>query len=122
MKGKKDGKLSSATSSGGKIRARKGTSDVLILITSHKQLQDMIDMDYEHHKSTDSIQCIDDEDNSSTSTSQATIKSKQTTKNTKNKNNLENKTKSNDKTNTKEKPHKRKLAPEEFQLPAKKLK
>lgn len=41
--GKKDGKLASASSYGGKIRARKSPNDAPILITSEIQLQALID-------------------------------------------------------------------------------
>lgn len=46
-KAKKDGKLASASSYGGRIRARRSTNDPPIIITSEKQLQALIDYEYD---------------------------------------------------------------------------
>lgn len=78
---KKEGKLASATSYGGKIRTRKNLNDVPITITSEKQLQTLIEMD-PSNDSSDSLQQSDnsiielnhtqEERNTSSSTSTST--------------------------------------------------
>lgn len=83
---KKDGKLASATSHGGKIRARKSTNDVPITITCEKQLQTLIDMEF-GDTSTESIQHDDDYMNTSASTSQQQTRKKTHTKKPKTKTN-----------------------------------
>lgn len=59
---KKDGKLASASSYGGKIRARKSLDDAPIVITTEKQLQSLIDNDvsYVSDNSNNSVQLVDD--------------------------------------------------------------
>lgn len=59
---KRDGKLASATSHGGKIRARKNANDAPIVITSENQLQTLIEME-SGDSSIDSIQPVDDAHN-----------------------------------------------------------
>lgn len=71
-KAKQDGKLASATSHGGKIRARKSTNDAPIIIYSESQLRTLIDMDYSN-TSDDSIQLVND----STSETEPTSHTKQ---------------------------------------------
>lgn len=55
---KKDGKLASASSIGGKLRVRKHANDAPVTITNEKQLQLLIDMDYDDN-SSDSLQFVD---------------------------------------------------------------
>ena len=67
-KAKQDGKLASATSHGGKVRARKSANDAPIIIISESQLQTLIDLDY-GNTSNDSIQHVNDSTSESESTS-----------------------------------------------------
>lgn len=79
---KKDGKLASATSHGGKIRARKSTNDAPITITHEKMLFKLIHMEYDD-TSTESIQHNDDSIASNASASTSTSR-QINTKDTKN--------------------------------------
>lgn len=89
---KKEGKLASATSHGGKIRARKSANDPPIIITSDKQLRRLIETD-EANTSTDSLQLNNDSMTFTASTSQANTQKKTNTNNArKNESNTNNKT------------------------------
>lgn len=70
---KKEGKLASATSYGGKIRARKSSDEPPIIITTHKQLQAMIDYEYDSDgdTDTDSVQLIGSDMETSQTTNQS---------------------------------------------------
>lgn len=69
---KKDGKLVSASSIGGKLRVRKHANDAPISITNEKQLQSLIDIEYDDN-SSDSLQFVDVQSNISHSTQSSTI-------------------------------------------------
>lgn len=58
-KAKKDGKLASASSYGGKIRARKSLDDAPILITTEKQLQLLIDA-HDDNSTNSLVQLVND--------------------------------------------------------------
>lgn len=59
---KKEGKISSVSSYGGKIRARKSQNEAPIVITTEKQLQALIDLDYDSCSESDnSVQLIGNE-------------------------------------------------------------
>lgn len=92
---KKDGKIASATSHGGKIRARKSANDAPIVITNDKQLQTLIEMDHAN-TSTDSHQLNNDSMTSTASTTQVNTIKNNTTNNRK---------KNTTKTNTKHSPN-----------------
>lgn len=56
---KKEGKIASASSYGGKVRARKSASDAPITITTERQLRALIDMDCDTNSDSDmSVQLI----------------------------------------------------------------
>lgn len=65
---KKDGKIFSAMSYGGKIRVRKTSNDAPILITHESQLQNIIDMEINLSISDDSFQSTNDSQNIQKST------------------------------------------------------
>lgn len=65
---KKEGKLVSVTSYGGKIRVRKNASDIPVSIVNERQLQTLIDMELAD-TSSDSLQFADASDLSAPSTS-----------------------------------------------------
>lgn len=71
---KKEGKLVSATSYNGKIRVRKNSNDVPILITSESQLLEIIEMEISNDLSNDSVQLVSDDMNISSSTTATTSK------------------------------------------------
>lgn len=60
---KKEGKLASVTSYGGKIRARKNQSDAPTLITHQTQLQNIIDMEPNYSNHDESSQSFNGEQN-----------------------------------------------------------
>lgn len=118
---KREGKLSSASSYGGKIRARKNFNDAPTLITNERQLNALVNMESELSNSNGSIQLIDDNINTSQSSIKTTNNNKPYTK-INNRNNSENRQKSNTKRVTRDKPSKRKLANVDEPHPAKKHK
>lgn len=117
---KKDGKLVSAMSYGGKIRVRKNINDAPILITNESQLMNIIDMEPIISNSDDSFQSTNDEhsfNNSSKTNKQPGPKSK-TTKTDKSRSNISNNNSNNNKSNN----LKRKFKNTEGDFPAKRIK
>lgn len=116
---KKEGKLASATSFGGKIRARKDLNDAPVTITNEKQLIEMIDAETKTSNSNDLIECVDDNINAIHTHTRTTSKHN---------NNSTDKRLSADnnqiphKPSTRKKTSKRKLGPEDDNIPTKKQK